>query len=208
MKALVVVDVQNDFMPGGALAIADGNLIVPVVNKIQDRFDLVVATQDWHPAGHKSFAANHPGKNPFEQILLRGLPQVLWPVHCVQQTAGAAFHPDLDTRKVEAIFRKGINPDIDSYSGFYDNGHLKNTGLAGYLRDRGATEVYFCGLAGDICVYYSLRDSLKEGFSSYLVEDACRPFNKEDFGKAKAQTLELGGQVVNSAEIKERMGGK
>jgi nicotinamidase/pyrazinamidase len=185
MKTLVIVDVQNDFMPGGPLAIPAGDTIVPVINRIMGQFDLVVATQDWHPPVHKSFASNHPGKLPFEQIVLNGLEQVLWPDHCVQ----------------EAIFRKGMDPEIDSYSGFYDNGHRKTTGLAGYLREKGATEVYFCGLAGDICVYFTLRDSIKAGFPSFLIQDAARPLHQEAFEKAILEIQKLGGRVTRSEKV-------
>ena len=130
MKTLLLIDIQNDFMPGGALAVAGGDEIIPVLNRMMPDFDLVVATQDWHPEDHGSFAANHPAKEVYEQIVLDGLPQTLWPVHCVQSTPGADFAMDLQMAKVEAIFRKGTNPQIDSYSGFYDNGHLKSTGLS------------------------------------------------------------------------------
>lgn len=198
---MVIVDVQNDFMPGGPLAIPAGNTILPVINGLQNRFGLVVATQDWHPADHKSFASKHPGKLPFEQIMLNGLPQVLWPDHCVQGTEGAAFHPGLDTKKVEAIFRKGMNPEVDSYSGFYDNGRLKNTGLAGYLRERGANELYFCGLAGDICVFYTLKDAMQEGFPTFLIEDASQPLKEGDFEVAKEEMIQLGGLIVRSAAV-------
>lgn len=202
MKTLIIIDVQNDFMPGGPLAIPFGDTIVPVINKIQDRFDLVVATQDWHPANHKSFASNHPGKVPFAQITLNGLEQVLWPDHCVQDAQGAAFYPGLDATRVEAIFRKGMDPEIDSYSGFYDNGCRKKTGLAGFLREKEADVLYFCGLAGDICVYYTLIDALKAGFASYLIVDAARPLNEADYENAKQEILRLGGRLVTSDEIR------
>jgi nicotinamidase/pyrazinamidase len=201
MKTLVIVDVQNDFMPGGPLAIAAGDTIVPVINRLMGQFDLVVATQDWHPADHKSFASNHPGGTSFSQIILNGLDQTLWPDHCVQETLGAAFYPDLETNKVEAIFRKGMDREIDSYSGFYDNRRRKNTGLAGYLRERGATELFFCGLAGDICVYYSLKDALQAGFATSLISDAALPLSEAAYEKAKADILRLGGRVIDSEEI-------
>jgi len=193
MNTLIIVDVQNDVIPGGPLAIAEGDAIVPVINQIQGGFDLIVATQDWHPPEHKSFAANHPGRKPFEVIDLNGLEQTLWPDHCVQGTAGAEFHPDLDTRRIEAIFRKGMDREIDSYSGFYDNGHRKSTGLTGYLREKGADDLHFCGLAADICVYYTLMDALQEGFQATLLIDAVRPLEQAAFEKAKTAITGQGG---------------
>ncbi len=178
MKTLILIDVQNDFMPYGALPVAEGDQIVPIINKIIYKFDLVVATQDWHPKNHISFASNHKDKKPFDVMDLDGFKQTLWPDHCVQGTSGAEFHPDLETKPIEAIFRKGTNPNIDSYSGFYDNLHKKNTGLAGYLREKKAKDLYFVGLATDYCVYYSIIDALKEGFNVYLIEDATRAIDK------------------------------
>jgi nicotinamidase/pyrazinamidase len=202
MKTLVIIDVQNDFIPGGSLAVPEGDQIVALINKLQEEFDLVIATQDWHPRDHSSFAANQPGKNEFEKIELHGQEQVLWPVHCVQNSKGAEFHPDLKSAKIEAIFRKGISKEIDSYSGFYDNAHLKSTGLTGYLKEKGADELYFCGLAAEYCVYFSIIDALKEGFSATLIEDATRAISKEDFEKAKKSILHAGGKIVRSSEIK------
>ncbi|SOC80048.1 nicotinamidase/pyrazinamidase [Salinimicrobium sediminis] len=201
MKTLIIVDVQIDFMPGGALEVIGGDRIIPVINKILPQFDLVVATQDWHPGNHKSFAVNHSGKKEFEIIELNGLEQKLWPPHCVQETKGADFHPDLKTGRIEAIFRKGMDPEIDSYSGFYDNGHKKSTGLSGYLREKGATELYFCGLAADICVYFSLLDALKEGFSATLIEDAAVPLIPEEFGRIKDDIQQKGGKIIFSEEL-------
>lgn len=172
MNALVIIDVQNDFMPGGALGVPEGDGIIPVINSIQDCFDLVIATQDWHPPDHVSFASNHHGKAVFEKADLDGVNQTLWPDHCVQGTEGAGFHPELETHRLAAIFRKGMNPGVDSYSAFYDNNHLVSTGLAGYLREKGVTRVYFCGLASDICVYHTIKDALAEGFSAVFIEDA------------------------------------
>lgn len=200
MKALIIVDVQNDFIPGGALAVPGGDEIIPLINVLQERFDLVVATQDWHPATHKSFASNHAGKKPFEKIMLQGLEQVLWPDHCVQGTKGAEFHAGLKMNKVAAIFRKGMDEGIDSYSGFYDNGHLKTTGLAGYLRERKVEKVYVCGLAGDYCVYYTAMDALKEGFNVSLIEDVTRSLSGQDFEKAKEDIRNLGGAIVKFAD--------
>lgn len=143
MKTLVIVDVQNDFIPGGALAVPGGDEIIDLINQLQPRFELIIATQDWHPVNHSSFAASHAGKNEFEKIEWQGQQQVLWPLHCVQNTDGANFHPDLETSRIETIFRKGTNVKIDSYSGFYDNAHLKSTGLSGYLKEKGATDLLF-----------------------------------------------------------------
>ena len=148
MVALILVDIQNDFIPGGTLPVPAGDEIIPLVNELQNSFDLVVATQDWHPKNHKSFASNHTGKRPFDKIMLHGLEQVLWPDHCVQGSRGAQLHDDLDLNKVEAIFRKGMDAEIDSYSAFYDNGYKKSTGLAGYLRERKVQKVFVCGFHG------------------------------------------------------------
>src|SRR5690349_304116 len=172
MRALILVDIQNDFVAGGRLEVPHGEQIVPLVNELARHFELVVATQDWHPKNHKSFASNHPGKNPFDVITLGGLEQVLWPDHCVQGSRGAEFHPLLQMDCVEAIFRKGMDPEIDSYSGFFDNGHRKSTGLAGYLRERNIDSVFVCGLAGDYCVLYTAKDALQSGFKTSLIEDA------------------------------------
>lgn len=201
MKTLIIVDVQNDFMPGGALEVRKGDQIVPIINAILPKFDLVVATQDWHPASHKSFAINHADKKEFEVIDLNGLEQKLWPPHCIQGTAGAEFHPDLQMNSVEAIFRKGMDEEIDSYSGFYDNGHKKSTGLAGYLREKGAKDLYFCGLAADICVYFTLLDALKEGFKATLIEDAAIPLLLEHYDRVKREILQRDGKVIASEEI-------
>ncbi len=201
MRTLIIIDVQNDFIPGGALAVPGGDEIVPLINRLQPKFDLVIATQDWHPEGHASFASSHLGKKQFESIKLDGLDQVLWPDHCVQNSEGAEFHPDLDTARVEAIFRKGTNPKIDSYSGFYDNAHLKSTGLAGYLREKGVKELYFCGLAAEFCVFFSLKDALEEGFQATLIEDATRALDNDQFDKAKAEIRQKGGKLITSEEI-------
>lgn len=198
MRALIVVDVQNDFVTGGNLEVANGEQVIPLVNALSERFDLVVATQDWHPQAHKSFASNHPGKNTFDLITLDGLEQVLWPDHCVQGSHGAEFHPALSTTRIEAIFRKGMDPNIDSYSGFYDNGRKKSTGLAGYLHERKVQSVYVCGLAADYCVFFTVRDALQLGFRTFLIEDATRAIDAQGFAKAKAEVSALGGTVLNS----------
>ncbi|WP_205500786.1 bifunctional nicotinamidase/pyrazinamidase [Rufibacter psychrotolerans] len=201
MKALLLIDIQNDFIPGGALAVPEGDAVVPLANALQPQFDLVVATQDWHPSNHKSFASQHEGKQVFETTQLQGLEQVLWPDHCVQGTAGAEFSPELEMSRVEAIFRKGTDLEIDSYSGFYDNGHLKSTALAEYLRGKGVKEVYLVGLAADFCVYFTALDALMEGFATYFIEDATRAISAEGFEKAKADMIRKGGQVIQSAQL-------
>lgn len=202
MKTLILIDVQNDFMPYGALPVAEGDQIVPIINKIIYKFDLVVATQDWHPKNHISFASNHKDKKPFDVMDLDGFKQTLWPDHCVQGTSGAEFHPDLETKPIEAIFRKGTNPNIDSYSGFYDNLHKKNTGLAGYLREKKAKDLYFVGLATDYCVYYSIIDALKEGFNVYLIEDATRAIDKNLYeNRLKKELLEKNVKIITSKNI-------
>ena len=201
MRALIVVDVQNDFTTGGRLEVRNGEEIIPLVNHLQEAFDLVVATQDWHPPDHLSFASNHKGRQPFEQILLNGLEQVLWPDHCVQGSHGAAFPPGLSMNTVAAIFRNGRDKAVDSYSGFYDNGHLHSTGLTGYLRERNVDEVFVVGLAADYCVYYTAKDALGDGFKSCLIKDATRPISAEGFAKAKQELFRLGGRVIDSKDL-------
>ncbi len=201
MKTLIVIDIQNDFIPGGSLAVPGGDEIVALINGLQEKFDLVIATQDWHPENHASFAANHSGKKEFEIIQLNGLDQVLWPVHCVQNSRGAEFHPELKTKKFETIFRKGTNPKLDSYSGFYDNAHLKSTGLSGYLKEKGAGDLYFCGLAAEYCVYFSIVDALQENFNAFLIEDATRALDNKAFEKAKQNILQKGGKIITSGDL-------
>ncbi|TXD84431.1 bifunctional nicotinamidase/pyrazinamidase [Subsaximicrobium wynnwilliamsii] len=201
MKTLLIIDVQNDFMPGGSLSVAGGDKIVPIINGIQHKFDLVVATQDWHPKDHVSFASNHEGKSAFDEIELQGKPQTLWPDHCVQDTEGAQFHPDLKTQKCEAIFRKGTDKYMDSYSAFYDNQHLKSTGLAGYLKEKGVSQLFLCGLAADICVYYSIYDAFKEGFACFFIEDASQALDPEAFKDIKEKMVNLGIQMITSEGI-------
>jgi nicotinamidase/pyrazinamidase len=201
MKALIVVDVQNDFIPGGALPVPAGNEVVPLINRLMPLFPLVVATQDWHPAGHVSFASSHPGKRPFEVIDLAGNQQVLWPDHCVQGSAGADFAPALETFRFAVIIRKGTDPHIDSYSGFYDNRRQRSTGLAGYLREQGVTEVYLCGLASEYCVFYTALDAQEAGFSTYYIEDATRPIQQEAFEAAKKSLQKEGVRIIQSDTI-------
>lgn len=201
MKTLIIIDVQNDFMPGGHLEVSHGNQIVPVINKIQGYFDLVLATQDWHPKEHKSFASNHFGKKPFDRMMLNGVQQTLWPDHCIQGSYGAELHKDIESNRIAAIFRKGMDPEIDSYSGFYDNNHELTTGLSGYLKEKGVTEIHFCGLAADICVYYTILDSILEGFTSVLVEDASQPLYPDKFDDVKCELAKLGVLIITSNEL-------
>ena len=172
--ALVVIDVQNDFCPGGALEVPDGDAVVPVINRIAPRFSACILSQDWHPPGHLSFASSHEGKSPFETTTLAYGEQVLWPDHCVQGTIGAAFHQDLATGGADLVLRKGFRRAIDSYSAFYENDRSTPTGLAGYLRSRGISRLFFAGLATDFCVAYSAIDGAREKFEVAVVEDACR----------------------------------
>ena len=201
MKTLILVDVQNDFMEGGTLEVPQANRIVPVINSLLKQFDLVVATQDWHPQNHQSFASNHSNKNPFDKIIRLGIEETLWPDHCIQGSNGAEFHPDLETNKIAAIFRKGMDHEIDSYSGFYDNDHQISTGLAGYLKEKKITELYICGLASDICVYHTIRDAINEGFSVLLIEDASQPLNNDDFVTLKKELTGMGVRIIHSYEI-------
>ncbi len=171
---LLVIDVQNDFCSGGALAVSDGDAVVPVVNRLTERFEHVVLTQDWHPSGHSSFATSHPGAAPFATISMPYGEQTLWPDHCVQGTPGAALHPQLATVRAELVIRKGFRPEIGSYSAFYENDRCTPTGLAGYLRERGLQRIFLAGLATDYCVYYSAMDARRLGFAAVLIEAGCR----------------------------------
>lgn len=204
MKTLVIIDVQNDFMPGGSLAVPSADKIIPVINQLQDHFDLIIATQDWHPQNHTSFASNHTGKNPFEKALIGGREETLWPDHCVQGTPGAELFPGMQTNKIAVIFRKGMNPAVDSYSGFYDNHRKVSTGLCGYLKERGVSKVYFCGLASDICVYFTIKDALKEGFSARLIEDASQPLDDLEYKRIKEELTGKGVHIVNSGDITKK----
>jgi nicotinamidase/pyrazinamidase len=171
---LLIVDVQNDFCPGGALAVPQGDQIVPAVNRLAAEFAHVVLTQDWHPRGHASFASSHPGRQPFDTIDVSYGEQILWPEHCVQGTRGAAFHPDLDVPHAELVLRKGFRAAIDSYSAFFENDHRTPTGLVGYLKERRFERITLCGLATDFCVFYSAIDGRRTGFAVTVVTDACR----------------------------------
>ena len=199
---LLVVDVQNDFCPGGALAVPHGDQIVPLVNRLAQRFAHVILTQDWHPRGHQSFASAHPGHKPYDMIEVTYGPQVLWPDHCVQGTPGAAFHARLDIPQAELVLRKGYRRAIDSYSALYENDHVTPTGLGGYLRERGLSRVVLAGLAFDFCVRYSAEDARREGFAVIVVEDACRGI---DISGSMAETRRslgvCGAQIVDADAI-------
>ncbi len=197
---LLVIDVQNDFCPGGALAVPGGDSVIQPIQKVAQRFEHVILTQDWHPADHFSFASAHPGKKPFEQIEAGYGPQTLWPDHCVQGTKGAEFHPDLGLTRAELILRKGLRRTIDSYSAFFENDRSTSTGLAGYLRERGLTRVFLAGLAYDYCVGYSALDARRLGFAVFVLRDACRAIDlngsaaatETEFAKAGVVLLETG----------------
>ncbi len=198
---LIVVDVQNDFCPGGALAVPRGDEIIPIVNSLAARFRNVVLTQDWHPRGHSSFASSHTGKKPFETIAASYGPQVLWPDHCVQGTRGAAFHQALDVPHAALIVRKGMHGAIDSYSTFYENDRKTPTGLVGYLRERGLSRIFLAGLAFDFCVRYSAEDARSEGFDAFVIEDACRSIDLE--GSVAATRASLAARGVPCLRAQE-----
>jgi nicotinamidase/pyrazinamidase len=203
MRALILVDLQNDFVPGGALAVREGDQVISIANRLASQFKLVVATQDWHPASHGSFAANHPGRHVGEVIELNGLAQVLWPTHCVQNTPGANFVPSLDTGKITKVFQKGTEPAIDSYSGFFDNGHRKKTGLGDWLSEQRVRDVFVLGLATDYCVKFTTLDARQLGFKVHLVEDACRGVDLKpgDVQKAVSEMQAAGVQIISSQSI-------
>ncbi len=203
MGALIVVDLQNDFLPGGALAVPHGDEVVAVANALMPVFRRVVATQDWHPAGHGSFAVRHPGRRPGELITLGESVQVLWPVHCVEGTTGAAFAAALDHGRFDAVVRKGMDPEIDSYSGFFDNDRKSATGLAERLHALGETEVWVLGLATDYCVKATALDAVRLGFRTHLVVDGCRAVELEagDGARAIAEMVAGGVTLVTSGEL-------
>lgn len=202
-KALIIVDIQNDFCPNGALAVTDGDKIIPIVNELQKKFELVIATQDWHPEDHISFAANHKDKKIGELIQLGNITQVLWPVHCTQGSKGAEFVDSLDTSKFTKVFQKGTNREIDSYSGFFDNDGKSSTGLGEYLKELQVEEVSVLGLATDYCVKFTVMDALKLGFKTNLVLDACRGVNlsPDDVEKAVSDMKNAGAKIVTSKEL-------
>lgn len=190
---LLVVDVQNDFCAGGALAVPDGDAVVGIVNRLSLVFDHVILTQDWHPPGHASFASSHPGRKPFDTITLHYGDQTLWPDHCVQGTHGAELHPGLRLNKAELVLRKGFRSSVDSYSAIYENDHSTATGLAGYLRERSLCRIFIAGLAYDFCVRYSAKDAKRAGFEVCVIEDACRAIDLNGSRAATSRTLNLLG---------------
>ncbi len=203
MEALIVVDVQNDFIPGGALAVPCGDEVIPLVNRLQTRFELIVATRDWHPPDHGSFAANHPGRRVGDAIELGGLKQTLWPVHCVQNTPGADFAPGLNADRWAKVVVKGTDAEIDSYSGFYDNGHRMATGLGDYLKHKGVSTVFVAGLATDYCVKFTALDARALGFATLVVRDCCRgvDLNPGDVKRAVDEMRGAGVGIVDSTEV-------
>jgi len=202
-SALILVDLQNDFLPGGALAVPHGDEVIPLADKLQRHFDLVVATKDWHPSDHGSFAANHPGKKPGERIILDGIEQILWPVHCVQNTPGAEFAPLFDTSRIAHVFHKGTERNIDSYSTFFDNAHRRHTGLAHFLEKHGIHDVYLMGLALDYCVKYSTLDARQLGLRTYVIVDGCRGIDLEpgDIARALDEMKCAGAVLLKSPEL-------
>jgi nicotinamidase/pyrazinamidase len=199
---LIVVDVQNDFCPGGALAVPEGDEVIDPIHRIAPRFEHTVLTQDWHPTNHTSFASTHPGKQPFESIELAYGVQTLWPNHCVQGTKGADFHPALGLPQAELILRKGFRQQIDSYSAFFENDRTTATGLAGYLRERGLTRVFLSGLAYDFCVGYSALDARQLGFEAIILRDACRAIDlRGSVQEIEAEFARSGVKVIESAEL-------
>lgn len=203
MRALIIVDVQNDFLPGGALPVANGDAVIEPINRMQHKYELVVATQDWHPENHGSFAANHAGAEPGQIIELDGLKQILWPVHCVQRTPGAELAAALQKFRLARIFQKGTQADVDSYSGFYDNGRRRSTGLAEFLHQRGVYEVHLCGLATDYCVKFTALDAAHDGFRTTVITDACRgvELHTGDVDKALDEMRAAGVALKSSEQI-------
>lgn len=200
--ALIVIDVQADFCTGGALAVTDGEAVIGPINDLATRFQNSVATQDWHPSDHISFASQHPGRNPFETIDVAYGPQTLWPVHCVSGTDGAAFHSGLKTDPFQMVIRKGFRRNIDSYSAFFENDHQTTTGLAGYLKDRGITDLYFAGLATDFCVAWSALDAAKLGFKASVILDACRAIDLDgSLNAAKGNMTARGVSLIQSSDL-------
>lgn len=203
MRVLVVVDIQNDFLPGGALAVKEGSKIIPLVNKLQSKFDLVVATQDWHPANHESFASNYPNGVIGDLVDLHGLPQVLWPDHCIQNTWGAELADTLDLSSVQKVFRKGTEAAVDSYSGFFDNGKRKDTGLSTYLQSKDVEQLFIVGLATDYCVKFTALDAVNLGFVTTVIVDAVKAVNLHPEDQENAiETMRLAGiQIIKSDKL-------
>lgn len=204
MRTLLVVDLQNDFMPFGALPVREGDALVPVANSLMPGFDLVVASQDWHPPDHGSFASAHRGKRPGEFVMLGGVQQILWPDHCVQDTPGASLHSAVDVAEIDFVVRKGTDREIDSYSAFFDNGHRKDTGLAAYLREREVRDFFIMGLATDYCVKYSALDALDLGFEVAVIADACRAVEVSpgDAERAIEEMRRHGAQIATVASLR------
>ncbi|MGE5308916.1 MAG: bifunctional nicotinamidase/pyrazinamidase [Deltaproteobacteria bacterium] len=202
-KVLVIVDVQYDFLPGGKLPVKDGDQVIPVINGLQGKFDLVVATQDWHPDNHLSFAANHADRKPGDVIVLKGIEQVLWPQHCIQDSRGAMISSELTRDKIRRIFYKGTERTIDSYSTFFDNAHARSTGLDNYLKENGVTDVYLAGLATDYCVLYSAHDAVKLGYKTFVVIDGCRGIDLRpgDVERAVEEMKSAGVRIVESKAL-------
>jgi nicotinamidase/pyrazinamidase len=203
MKALIIVDLQNDFLPGGALPVPHGDEVIPVANELQRHFELVLATKDWHPPDHGSFAANHRGKKPGDRIILDGIEQILWPVHCVQNTHGAEFAPPFDTSRIAYVFHKGTERNIDSYSTFFDNAHRRHTGLAHYLAKRSVKDIYLIGLALDYCVKYSALDARELGLNTYVIVDGCRGIGLDtgDIDRALDEMKRVGAVLLKSTDL-------
>lgn len=201
--ALVMIDIQNDFCQHGSLAVPDGDAVVSLANELQAHFDLIVATQDWHPENHMSFAANHQGRKPGEQVSMNQIMQTLWPSHCIQHSKGAEFHPGLNKNRISKVILKGIDPVIDSYSAFYDNAHLRSTGLADYLKAQNVHNIYIMGLATDYCVKYSCLDAIQLGFNVHAIIDACRGVNlrPDDVAMAIEEMEAAGVKMVKTADI-------
>jgi len=203
MKALIIVDLQNDFLPDGALPVPHGDEVIPIANETQSYFDLVLATQDWHPPDHGSFAADHPGKKPGDRVMLDGIKQILWPVHCVQNTHGAEFASSFDTSRIAHVFHKGTERNIDSYSTFFDNVHRRHTGLAHYLEKRGIKDIYLMGLALDYCVKYSTLDARQLGLNTHVIVDGCRGIELEpgDIDRALDEMKHVGAVLLKSNDL-------
>ncbi len=203
MRTLLLVDLQNDFLPGGALPVQGGEAVIAVANKLQPFFDLVLAAQDWHPSNHTCFAANQPGKSPGDVVEMHGLPQTLWPIHCVESTKGAQFSPFLNRDKIAKVFHKGTDAGVDSYSAFFDNAHLRDTGLGKYFKRNQISEIYLMGLATEYCIQWSALDAISLGLSCCVITDGCRPINvnPEDEAKAYQKMTDAGVHLAKSEQV-------